>query len=253
MYEEIVFWRWHLHVFKRRERNLSPKLQSGSSFGTKSPSVFKILLLKSSCNDCSTSPRHRQKNILSACLTQGELDKTDALLHEVSTIQDKQLTNHKGLNEKWIVNLNLKERVNAAMKPWINRVVQQRRTPSSPNHIHVRWPEMETSTDKWSRSITVNRWPTTICQTCYVLKYNRNHHGKCSLIDKGTLWAVWLRCGWVEENLGVKEFGAAGHNLRGALTTFARKISTIETDVLVENGRIYTKLEVYVQLSGWFL
>ena len=42
-----------------------------------------------------------------------------------------------------------------------------------------------------------------------------------------------------------KNFGAAGHNLRSALATFAQAISTIETEVLVENGRTYTNLEAY--------
>ena len=42
-----------------------------------------------------------------------------------------------------------------------------------------------------------------------------------------------------------KNFGAAGHNLRSALATFAQEISTIDTDVLVENGRTYTNLEAY--------
>ena len=44
-----------------------------------------------------------------------------------------------------------------------------------------------------------------------------------------------------------KNFGAAVCHLRGALATFARKISTIETEVRVENGRtyMYTNLEAY--------
>ena len=42
-----------------------------------------------------------------------------------------------------------------------------------------------------------------------------------------------------------KNFGAAGNNLGGALAIFAQKISTIETEVLVENGRTYANLEAY--------
>ena len=41
------------------------------------------------------------------------------------------------------------------------------------------------------------------------------------------------------------DFGAAGHNLRVALAKFARKISTVETEVAVKNGRSYTNLEAY--------
>ena len=40
-----------------------------------------------------------------------------------------------------------------------------------------------------------------------------------------------------------KNFGAAGHNLRGALATFVR--SSTETEVFVENGITYTNLEAY--------
>ena len=40
-----------------------------------------------------------------------------------------------------------------------------------------------------------------------------------------------------------KNFGTAGHSLRSALASFARKISTTETDVLVSYGRTYTNLE----------
>ena len=43
----------------------------------------------------------------------------------------------------------------------------------------------------------------------------------------------------------LKNFGAAGHNLRSALARFAQKIGTIETEVLFENGRTYTNLAAY--------
>ena len=42
-----------------------------------------------------------------------------------------------------------------------------------------------------------------------------------------------------------KNFGAAGHKLRAALAKFARKISTVETEVAVEDGRSDTNLEAY--------
>jgi hypothetical protein len=37
-----------------------------------------------------------------------------------------------------------------------------------------------------------------------------------------------------------KNFGNVGKNLRCALSGFARKVSTVETEVKVENGRSYT-------------
>ena len=50
--------------------------------------------------------------------------------------------------------------------------------------------------------------------------------------------------GW-RQILVSKNFGAAGHNLRAALAKFARKISTVETEVAVKNARSYTNLEAY--------
>ena len=40
-----------------------------------------------------------------------------------------------------------------------------------------------------------------------------------------------------------ENFGTTGSSLRSALASFARKISTSETEVLVSNGTIYTNLE----------
>ena len=42
-----------------------------------------------------------------------------------------------------------------------------------------------------------------------------------------------------------QNFGTACHSLRSALANFARKISTIETEVLVSNGTTYTNLKAY--------
>ena len=66
-----------------------------------------------------------------------------------------------------------------------------------------------------------------------------------ALRTRGSSWRSGLDAiGW-KKNLGVEEFGATGHRLRGVLATFARKISTIETEVLVENARTFTNLEAY--------
>ena len=50
--------------------------------------------------------------------------------------------------------------------------------------------------------------------------------------------------GW-KRILVSKNFWTAGHKLRADLAKFARKISTVETEVAVEDGRSYTNLEAY--------
>ena len=42
-----------------------------------------------------------------------------------------------------------------------------------------------------------------------------------------------------------KNFGSTGKNLRSAIATFARKISTVEVEVHVKDGRSYSNLEAY--------
>lgn len=50
--------------------------------------------------------------------------------------------------------------------------------------------------------------------------------------------------GWTKI-LVSKNFGAAGHNLRDALATFARKNSSTETEVFFKNNRRYNNLDAY--------
>ena len=256
IYEEIVYWGRNL--FKLPSGAAGKKFISEATkwieFWIQDAIEFKDIALKvlvvmpalllQKPTFKSTAKEYSQ--CLSRRLAQSELGKFDELLREASTVQAKLPTNPKGLNEdrlaKIFAKLVLEGKKNAAMK----LLDQQSNNFAPPIPKHYKRAETETPRDKRNRSFTVNRWPTSIFGPCYVSKYNGLYYianaalrTRCSCGPSGLDADGWRRI------LVSKNFGAAGYNLRGALATFAQKISTIETEVLVENGRTYTNLETY--------
>ena len=64
---------------------------------------------------------------------------------------------------------------------------------------------------------------------------------KSALRTRGSSWPSGLDADGWRRILVSKNFGNVGKDpLRCALSGFARKVSTVETEVKVENGRSYT-------------
>ena len=192
----------------------------------------------------STAKEHSQ--CLSRRLTQWELGEFDALLSEAGTVQVKLPTNLKGLDEersaKTFAKLVLEGKINAAMK-----LLDQQSSggvlplsQSTINELKRKHPEASEA----DPSLLIDGQPPFVDPVMFQ-NITETTISTATLRTRGSSGPSGLDAeGW-RRILVSNNFGAAGHHLRGTLATFARKISTTETEVLTENARTYTSLEAY--------
>ena len=74
---------------------------------------------------------------------------------------------------------------------------------------------------------------------------NESRIANAALRTRGSSGPSGLNADGWRRILVSKNFRTAGHSLRSSLTSFTRKISTTETEVIVSIGTTYTNIEAY--------
>ena len=179
-------------------------------------------------------------------LTQWELGKFDELLQEASVIQAKLTTNLKGLNEerlaKTFAKFVLEGKINAAMELLDQQSIRGVLPLPQSTINELKWKHAEAS--QAHPSLLIDGQPPFVDPIMFQ-NITESTIANAALRTRGSGGPSGLDADGWRRILVSKNFGVVGQNLRSALVIFVRKISTIETEVLVENGRTYTNLEAY--------
>ena len=191
----------------------------------------------------STSKEHSQ--CLTRRLQQWEAGDFDGLLCETRTIQGKLPTNSKPLNDerlaKTFSKLMFEGKVNAAMK-----LLDQHDTglvTLSQSTIHELKRKHPNANDA-DPSILMDG-PLPFVDPVMFQNITESTIMKSALRTRGSSGPSGLDADGWRRILVSKNFGNVGKDLRCALSGFAQKVSTVEIEVKVENGRSYTNLEAY--------
>ena len=255
IYDEIVFWRRNLFILPsgavgkkfviETTKWIEYWNQDAVNFKDIALKVLMVMpaLLLQKPTFKSTSKEHSQ--CLTRRLKQWEAGDFDGLLCETRTIQGKLPTISKPLNDECLAKtfskLMFEGKVNAAMK-----LLDQHDTglvTLSQSTIHELKRKHPNANDA-DPSILMDG-PLPFVDPVMFQNITESTIMKSALRTRGSSGPSGLDADGWRRILVSKNFGNVGKDLRCTLSGFAQKVSTVEIEVKVENGRSYTNLEAY--------
>ena len=237
-----------------QESTLSLKQRSGLNIGTTTHVDFKDIALKGVMimpalllqKPIFKSTAKEHSKCLSKRLKQWESGYLDGLLCESRTIQGKLKASSKPQSEerlgKTFAKLMFEGRVKAAMKLLDEQDSAGFLTlsQSTMNELKRKHPEANGA----DPSVLIDGQMPFV-NTVMFHNITESTILKSALRTKGSGGPSGIDADGWRRILVSKNFGNVGIDLRCALATFARDVSTIEIEVKVEEERSYTSLEAY--------